>query len=166
MSAIHSRHRLTRRGGGSTERLVEAGAYGYAHSCVTSENFPVRSAPAATPARDVVLLAFDSAVTAAEVLAEAARLGLERPSYEDALHFGVEHPAVQRDHPVVFLHEPWVGYFGRRDVLCLWANAGRRELGLEGFDDRWGPAHRFAFIAPASDADATAEREAATEGRI
>ena len=56
------------------------------------------------------------------------------------------------------LHDPWVGYFGRRDVLCLWANAGRRELGLEGFDDTWGPAHRFAFVAAAG-------RGAKTEGR-
>jgi putative acetyltransferase len=149
MAAPGSRYRLTRGRVGSTEHLVEAGAYGYAHSCVTSDNFPVRSA-ARPPACDVVLLAFEREVTAGEVLAEAARLGLERPSYEDALHFGAEHPAVQREHPVVFLHEPWVGFFGRRDVLCLWSNAGRRELGLEGFDDAWTAVHRFAFIARAS----------------
>ena|GEM_PF-412780 len=166
MSAIVARHRLTGRAGGSTERLVEAGGYGYAHSCVTSENFPVRSPDGAAPARDVVLLAFDGAVTAAEVLAEAARLGLERPSYEDALRFGVEHPAVQREHPLVFLHEPWVGYFGRRDVLCLWANAGRRELGLEGFDDTWDPTHRFAFIGRAeSSAPPAADGAASTVAR-
>jgi hypothetical protein len=53
---------------------------------------------------------------------------------------------VQQEHPVIFLHDPWFGYFGRRDVLCLWSNAGRRELGLEGFDDTWGPRHRFAFV--------------------
>ena len=149
MTAPARRYRLTRGRVGPTEDLVEAGAYGYAHSCVTSENFPVRAERATAPVSDVVLLAFDRDVAAAEVLAEAARLGLERPSYEDALHFGVEHPAVQREHPVVFLHDPWVGYFGRRDVLCLWSNAGRRELGLEGFDDTWSSAHRFAFITRA-----------------
>lgn len=47
---------------------------------------------------------------------------------------------------MAFLHEPWVGFFGRRDVLCLWSNAGRRELGLEGFDDPWSRSHRFAFV--------------------
>ena len=146
-----TRYRITRGGSRSTEQLVEAAGYGYAHSCVTSENFPVRSAArgngdeAAT--RDIVLVGFDRDVTAAEALAEAARLGFERPSYEDALYFGVAHPAVQQAHPVIFLHDPWFGYFGRRDVLCLWSNAGRRELGLEGFDDTWGPRHRFAFVA-------------------
>jgi hypothetical protein len=141
------RYHITRGGSRSTEQLVEAGRYGYAHSCVTSDNFPVRGG-AARPA-ELVLLAFDRPVTAAEVLAEAARLGLERPTYEDALHFGAEHPEAQREHPVVFLHEPWVGFFGRRDVLSLWSNAGRRELGLEGFDDTFAPGHRFAFVAPA-----------------
>jgi len=143
---VERAYRITRDGPRFTEQLVEAGRYGYAHSCVTSENFPVRAAADGPRAREIVLVAFDHDVTAAEALAEAGRLGLERPSYEDALYFGVEHPDVQQEHPVVFLHDPWVGFFGRRDVLCLWSNAGRRELGLEGFDDRWGPPHRFAFV--------------------
>jgi GNAT superfamily N-acetyltransferase len=165
MSARASRYRLTRGRAGSTEQLVEAGAYGYAHSCVTSENFPVRAVSSARPGSDVVLLAFDRDVAAGEVLAEAARLGLERPSYEDALHFGVEHPTVQREHAVVFLHDPWVGFFGRRDVLCLWSNAGRRELGLEGFDDTWSPAHRFAFIARAESAASSGDGAGLTVAR-
>ena len=143
-----TRYRITRAGPRSTEQLVEAGGYGYAHSCVTSENFPTRAATAG-PA-EIVLIGFDGAVTASEALAAAARRGLARPTYEDALHFGAEHPEAQREHAIVFLHEPWVGYFGRRDVLSLWSNAGRREVGLEGFDDRFAPDCRFAFIAPAS----------------
>jgi len=87
-------------------------------------------------------------VTAADVLAEAAGRGLAPPTYEDALRFGAEHPDAQRAAPVVFLHEPWEGHFGRRDVLCLWENAGRRELGLDGFDDVWRAGVRFAFVLP------------------
>lgn len=133
--------------GRSTEALVEAGGYGYAHSCVTSDNFPARRAPA--PAvRQIVLVGIGHDCTTREVMAEAARLGLEPPVYEDALYFGAAYPDVQREGPVVFLHDPWLGFFGRRDVLCLWSNAGRRELGLEGFDDVWRPGHRFAFIRP------------------
>ena len=149
---MECRYRVTRGGPRSTEQLVEAGRYGYAHSCVTSENFPMRAGAAARES-EIVLLAFDREVNAAEALAEAARLGLERPSYEDALYFGVEHPEVQQQHPVVFLHDPWVGFFGRRDVLCLWSNAGRRELGLEGFDDTWDSRYRFAFVAGPAAAD-------------
>ena len=141
------RHRLTVGDGRSTEALVAAGDYAYAHSCVTSENFPARR-HRAPETRDVVLLAFDRPVTSAEAVAHAAARGLRPPTYEDALHFGAQYPDEQRLHPVVFLHDPWLGFFGRRDVLCLWTNAGRRELGLEGFDDVWSPDHRLAFVAP------------------
>jgi hypothetical protein len=124
---------------------VAAGGYGYAQAAVTSENFPAdRAAPPRL--RRIVLLDFDRAVAVEDVIAAAARLGLERPTYEDALYFGIAHPEVQRERPIIFLHEPWLGFFGRRDVLCLWDNAGRRELGLEGFDDTWGSNVRFAFV--------------------
>jgi hypothetical protein len=131
--------------GRSTEDLVEAGDYGYAQAAVTSDNFPAdRAAPERV--RGIVLLEFDHAVTFADVVAAARQRGLERPTYEDALYFGIAHPEVQRERPIVFLHEPWLGVFGRRDVMCLWCNAGRRELGLEGFDDAWAPEYRFAFV--------------------
>lgn len=139
-------YRIVRGDGRSTEALVEAGHYAYAHSCVTSENFPARPADA-RGACEIVLIGFDRDVTSEEVITRAVALGLERPRYEDALSFGVTYPDVQRDGPIVFLHDPWFGFFGRRDVICLWTNAGRRELGLEGFDDTWSRNYRFAFVA-------------------
>jgi hypothetical protein len=140
-----ARYPLTTGDGRSTEELVKAGDYGYAHSCVTSEHFPARSG-GGIRARGIVLLEFDGDVTAAAAIGAAAKLGLERPEYEDALYFGAAYPDVQRQWPVVFLHDPWFGLFGRQDVLCLWTNAGRRELGLEGFDAAWSPDYRFAFV--------------------
>ncbi|HET8576081.1 MAG TPA: hypothetical protein VFO18_03200 [Methylomirabilota bacterium] len=137
---------ITTGDGRSTEELVEAGGYAYAHSCVTSESFPVRHL-GETRVREIMLLEFQDGVTSEEVITEATRLGLERPTYEDALYFGIAYPDVQRERPVVFLHHPWLGLFGRRDVLCLWSNAGRRELGLEGFDVPWSRDYRFAFVS-------------------
>lgn len=141
-------YRVTVGDGRDTEELVTAGAYGYAHSCLTSENFPVGRF-AGRRVREIVLLELDRTVTATEIIALAEGRGFERPTYEDALHFGIEHPRVQLERPVIFLHDPWFGFFGRRDVLCLWSNAGRRELGLEGFDGAWAPDYRFAFVRPA-----------------
>jgi hypothetical protein len=142
---VAGRYRIAVGDGRSTEALVAAGGYGYAHSCLTTDNFPARHLGGGR-ARDIVLLEFDRELTSADAIAEAERRGLERPAYEDALYFGAEHPHVQRSRPVVFLHDPWFGFFGRRDVLCLWDNAGRRELGLEGFDDHWPPDRWFAFV--------------------
>ena len=139
------RYRITTGDGRTTEELVEAGGYAYAHSAVFSENFPARSF-GGPRTRDIVLLELDRDVSAAEAIEHAASLSLERPTYEDALYFGIEHPDVQRERPIVFLHDPWHGYFGRRDVLLLWTNAGGRELGLEGFDDPLSRACWFAFV--------------------
>lgn len=142
---VNDGYRITTGDGRSTEELVAAGRYAYAHSCMTSENFPARHF-GGTQTREVVLLEFQHEVTSEAVIAEAIRLGLERPTYEDALYFGIAYPDVQRARPVVFLHDPWFGFFGRRDVVCLWSNADRRELGLEGFDARWDRSYRFAFV--------------------
>lgn len=145
------RYRITVGDGRSTEALVAAGAYGYAHSCVISENFPAGPAAGSGPAggtRDLVLLEFDRPLDSGDAIARAAGLGLARPTWEDALRFGAEHPEVQRERPVVFLHQPWLGYFGRWDVLCLWTNAGRRELGLEDFHRTWDPGWWLAFVGP------------------
>jgi hypothetical protein len=138
-------YRITVADGRSTEDLVSTAGYGYAHSCVTSENFPARQLGGARD-REVVLLEFAAPLASHQAIAAAERLGLGRPTYEDALSFGATHPDVQRECPVVFLHDPWFGISGRRDVICLWSNLGRRELGLEGFDEQWTSGHRFAFI--------------------
>ncbi len=131
--------------GRTTEDLVAAANYGYCHSQVTSDNFPARPFQGET-VREIVLLRFNHPVSSEEATAEAAKQGLERPFYEDALYFGIEHPEVQSEGPVAFLHDPWLGNHGRRDAICLWNNAGRRELGLEGFDDLWATNYRLAFV--------------------
>ena len=103
---------------------------------------------AAPAVREITLLRFDLALTSADVIAAAATAGLARPVYEDALYFGATYPDVQRDGPITFLHEPWFGFFGRWDVITLWTNAGRREIGLDGFEERWRVDYRFAFVRP------------------
>src|SRR5262245_19817277 len=104
MSGAHEtgRYRIAIGDGRSTEALVAAGAYGYAHSCVTSDNFPARVTGRAG-VRDIVVLRFDGPVAAPEVLDEARTLGLNRSTYEEALYLGAQHPDAQRGGPVVFL---------------------------------------------------------------
>ena len=137
--------RLTKVGDSrTTEELVRAGNYNYANPDINSRNFPARRTASVT--REIVLLEFDHDVTSEEAIAEAIRQGLERPVYEDALYFGVEHPEVQRERPVVFLHEPWCHLLGFRAVVFLWSDSGDRRLYLHDFDFRWYRRHRFAFV--------------------
>ncbi|MCH8801936.1 MAG: hypothetical protein IH963_13625 [Chloroflexi bacterium] len=147
-------YHITLGDGRTTEELVAAANYGYCHSQVISDNFPARpfSGKTGETARQIVLLSFDHPVSSEEATAEAAKQGLERPYYEDALYFGIEYPEVQLEGPVAFLHDPWLGNHGRRDAICLWNNEGRRELGLEGYDDLWAPNYRLAFVRSAGQA--------------
>lgn len=136
---------LTKIGDGrTTEELVRDGNYNYAHSDINPRNFPVRATKRAAR-KTVLLLEFDRTLTSEEAIVEATKQGLERPIYEDALYFGVEHPEVQRERPVAFLHEPWRSPIGYPGVLCLGGDAGRR-LGLFWFGSRWDRRFRFAFV--------------------
>ena len=69
-------YRITTGDGRSTEELVAAGEYGYAHSCLTSENFPARHFEGQR-VREVVLLEFDHEVAAEEAIERIANLERE-----------------------------------------------------------------------------------------
>src|SRR5712691_5569161 len=84
-------YRITTGDGRSTEELVEAGEYEYAHSCLISENFPARHFEGKR-VREIVLLEFDHDVASEEAIAAAGEAGLERPMYEDALISGSSIP--------------------------------------------------------------------------
>jgi len=67
-------------------------------------------------------------VTSRQVLAEFARRGLERPTYEDALQFGIQYPERQRKDFIVFPHKSVRGSDRRGYVLVLGGDADSRIL--------------------------------------
>ncbi len=133
--------------GRTTEELVKDGKYDYANPDINSKNFPARARK--EKSEEIVFIEgkdFDHDPTSEEVLAEAKRRGLERPVYEDSLYFGEEHPEVQRQGPVVFLHEPWRDSDGDLRVVYLWSYVVFRLLYLNYFSSRWSRYCRFAFV--------------------
>lgn len=141
-------YRLTKIGDGrTTEELTQDGKYNCANPDINSKNFPARARK--EKSAEIVFIEgkdFDHDPTSEEVLQEAEKRGLKHPVYEDGFYFGVEHPEVQREAPVVFLHEPWRGSVGYLRVLCLWSLGGHRELDLRYFSGRWSRHCRFAFV--------------------
>lgn len=135
--------------GRTTEELVRDGKYNYANPDINSENFPARARKEKSVTIEFIKGDdFDHEPTSEEVLQEAEKRGLNRPAYEDGLYFGVEHPEVQREGPVVFLHEPWRDFGGDLRVVGLWSGGGCRGLHLVCFADGWGRDCRFAFVRP------------------
>ncbi len=133
--------------GRTTEELVRDGRHNWANSDITSKNFPARARKEKSVKIEFIEgKDFDHDPTSEEVLAEAKQRGLERPQYEDCLYFGVEHPEVQREGPVIFLHEPWRDSDGILRVVTLWSSDGYRKLDLFCFALRWFRICRFAFV--------------------
>lgn len=54
----------------------------------------------------VELVEFDHDPTVDELLEEFERLGLEQPTVEAALYFGIHYPDEQGKNPIIFLHKP------------------------------------------------------------
>lgn len=136
--------------GAKTSELVRIGRYSQVHGEITDEKFPI--APHPVISRRIELIEFDNrhGSTNEEVFAEFAGRGLERPTYEDALSFGVAHSEEQMKRPIVFLHSPVKGDYTNFDggVLVLASDLRGRVLGFTWFV-RWPRRYVFAGIRKA-----------------
>lgn len=131
-------------GGIPTSELVRSGRYDWVNPSITDELFPIETR--APVSRTIELIRFNHYPHSGEVLVEFARRGLERPTYEDALTFGVEHPEEQMKSPIVFLCEP-VRADGRLNVIVLRREEeDERYLDLFQFNTRWFPIYLLAAI--------------------
>lgn len=78
-----------------------------------------------------------------EIFYEAKKQGLERPTFEDALNFGAQYPNVQRNWPLIFLHEP---YHSDRRVVVLFGDSSYRSITLGYFDGELSCDCLYPFV--------------------
>ena len=143
-SKVIGTFQITLAGDATASELVLRGQYDWHNNWITDERFPIQSHEPIP--RTIELVEFDHDPTSEEVLADFARRGLERPTHEDALCFGIQHPEEQRKHPIVFLHEPVLSPGVVRDVLVLRGIVGDRELHLCLFGGWWSSLFVFAGV--------------------
>lgn len=137
--------RITCEGSYKTSELVMRGRYACSNDWITDERFPLQKH--APIGRTIELVSFDHNSALEEVLAEFSNRGLERPTYEDALYFGIEYPNEPRKHPIVFLHEPvQASPLGRGHVLVLNEHVDKRLLLLVWFGAWWYRSCVFAAV--------------------
>jgi len=134
-------------GNRTTERVVAAGNYQYANSWINSKNLPWRrrNGKRTIELVDMAEHGFPSDYSFADSLAVLQKLGLERPVYEDGLLFGEQHPEKQREHAIMFPHEPFVAV-GDPRVVFLWSDDGYRKLYLNWTCNRWYSHVRVAGL--------------------
>jgi hypothetical protein len=131
-------------GDATASELVKQGSYGWADGWITDEHFPIEKH--ASVERTIELVGFDHDATSGEALEEFERRGLEQPTYEDALYFGIQHPEAQSQRPIVFLHEPVRDRVGSADILVLDEVRGVRGLYLLWFRRSWEQNYLFAGV--------------------
>jgi hypothetical protein len=131
--------------GETFDGLIAAGKYDWKDKAITRSRFPVRQS--ALGERKLVLRHFARDVLDKEVIVEAAKQGLVLPTYEDCFRFGMQYPEVQRQIPIVFLHES-VRIHGFAQTLSLYRNDWGRSLHRTWRWIGWGYDCRFAFVQP------------------
>ncbi len=132
-------------GGSRTmDEIVRAGGYDGVHSFIDQENFPLVPRPQAEVA--VELVGLGRIATSAEGVAELHRRGLRRPTPEEAVCFGEQHPDAQRHRPIVWPHEPFAHPDGSRRLLVHFGGTGYRSLDLY-VDSAWGAYCVFAGVS-------------------
>jgi hypothetical protein len=113
---------------------------------------PNGETPAKFPSRrkvetETVLVHLDRYAETSEVLAELDSRGLRPANVAELLAFGVDHPEVQREFPIVELGSIWVGPHGNRYVACLWRYSDQRNLRLDWNGRQWDPRCRFLAVS-------------------
>ena len=131
--AVRNIFRISIGGNRTTEQVVVAGGYNYANPNINSKLFPMRRRAGK---RDIVLVPMPSDFTLEEALAKLVELNLDRPTYEDGLFLGEQHPEKQMERPIMFPHEPVV-VGGVPGVVDRWSRGGGRRLNLDWAGRRW-----------------------------
>ena len=135
---------LTVGGSRTMDEMVRAGAYDGVHSFINQENFPLASRdPVEVMVELVDLGRIGYSKEALEVLEER---GLRRPTCEEAVYFGAQHPDAQRHRPVVWPHVPFAHPpDGSQRVFVMFGGTGYRSLDLY-FDSAFGAYCVFAGV--------------------
>ena len=125
------------------DQMVQAGAYDGAHSFINQQNFPLEQhAPfdVAVELVDLERIAFCE-----DAIEALAKRQLRRPTCEEAVYFGAQHPDAQRHRPIVWPHEPFQHKDGSRRLLVHFGGIGYRSLDLY-LDSAWGAYCLFAGV--------------------
>lgn len=93
----------------------------------------------------VIIGTDDESISSGDVLSQARRMGLVRPSYGDAFLVGEQHPDEQIAGPIVFLHDPQYMWSGHSFNLVLDTSRKGRIISLVSSGGWWHSGFRFAF---------------------
>lgn len=143
--------------GKQLKTLVVDGGYDWVNDYYEGQTWgdwkePDGETPAQFPSRrkletELVLVHLDRYAETSEVLAELDSRGLRPANVAELLAFGIAHPDIQREFPIIELGSIWVRPSGSRRVAYLWSRSDRRYLRLDWYDRQWDPDYRFLAVS-------------------
>lgn len=125
----------------SVEELVQAGKYDRSDRDISSKNFTAQGR--GTAQLEAVLVHLNRYAESDEVLAELAKGRLCAGTLAELLALGAQHPAAQRENPIVALGLVWCDPYGSRYVPVLDSGGSGRGLNLYWFGGGWDHSYRF-----------------------
>jgi hypothetical protein len=125
------------------EERVERGQYGWRHSGVTEERFPVTRDQCGEQAQK--LFHFARGISSEEAIRLIREEGFEPGRIGDILVFGENVPEAQRRHPVVGLGSV-AEVDSKLSVPALWFDGERRTLDAIWYDGDWHRNYRFLGV--------------------
>jgi len=128
----------------SIEDKVVAGKYDWSNEDITSEHLP--TSRIGTAESSIKLFHFDQGISSEEVLKEMEKEGYRPAEACELLSFGVKHPDVQREFPIIALGSVWQSPGGHRYVVYLHRDGAGRDASLHWLDLDWPGSCRFAAV--------------------
>lgn len=123
---------------------IQRDSYTYVNPDLKYSHFPIGGHGAMEVAMEYVT--FDHEPTTQEALDEIKRRGLRRPDRAEAESFLDQHPEEQKKFPVIGLCGSVVDRRGRRNVACVNACEGERNLYFYWLLNRWYQFCRFLAV--------------------
>ena len=123
--------------------MIAASGYDWVNGDITQERFPHRGN--GKVAREMVTVGFGRRMTTPQVEAELKRLGIDPWTMADLCTFGVKHPDVQRERPVVATGQNWLNPDRDRRFGVLHRDGSERSLNLywDGGSSGWSESCVF-----------------------
>jgi hypothetical protein len=129
--------------GQSIASLLKAGKYNWQNDDITDKNF--LSTETGEREIDYVLFHFKKTMSSEGAIAEMAKENCRPATMKEMLNFGIKHPGVQREFPVVALGSVAMLGGGRR-VGILGRYGSERDASLRCFGFDWSDGFRFLAV--------------------
>jgi hypothetical protein len=145
LSFIVAMHELLADWGSSIADLLKEGKYDWVNDSLNDANFPATEHDQGKEKKAMALFHFNRNISSEDAIAGMKAEGYRLATVREMLVFGIKHPKLQLEFPIVALGQV-VELYGYRRVGVLYGNVAGRRADLSDFADDWSARYRFLAV--------------------